>query len=256
MKRFLLPSVTLFLAGLAGCGSPEVVVEAALESPDGDRSPLAELPIYLLPYDRDAIFDSLAADADDPEPEIPAEIAAQQAEIQEAEAAWRAAEGEWGQVRERMRALSAQLREMQGRGLRGTPQYRRRFQEFRQLEGREQAAEQESRQAFQDFDQLQQGVFAQADSIRVARVAWADRAFADYGEVVEAKLALSGEEEIADTTDASGVVSIAAPEGRWWVHARYELPYQELYWNLPVEVTGDSVHVRLSDQNAQERPTL
>ena len=44
-------------------------------------------------------------------------------------------------------------------------------------------------------------------------------------------------------------------EGRWWVHARWELPYRELYWNEPIEVEGgEPFTLTLSRQNAEVRP--
>ncbi|CAN5208525.1 hypothetical protein BH23GEM4_BH23GEM4_04940 [soil metagenome] len=64
MKR-LPPLLILFLA--AGCSrGPQVVVEARL-----DGSPVADLPVWILPYDREALMDSLTAAAETPPPDIP-----------------------------------------------------------------------------------------------------------------------------------------------------------------------------------------
>lgn len=64
MKR-LLPLVVLFLA--AGCSrGPRVAVEARV-----DGRPVADLPVWILPYDREALLDSLAAAAETPQPGIP-----------------------------------------------------------------------------------------------------------------------------------------------------------------------------------------
>ena len=41
-------------------------------------------------------------------------------------------------------------------------------------------------------------------------------------------------------TDAQGIARFNVPEGRGWVYGRYTLPYEELYWNVPLELTGDS----------------
>ena len=39
--------------------------------------------------------------------------------------------------------------------------------------------------------------------------------------------------------------------------ARYELPYTELYWNVPIDATrGDPNEVMLTRENAQERIKL
>ena len=82
MKRVLaLPAVTLLLGSVA-CSSPEVAVEAAMtQGATGETIALQDLPIRLLPYDRDAIFDSLTAEAETPEPEIPAALQQQRNEV-------------------------------------------------------------------------------------------------------------------------------------------------------------------------------
>lgn len=68
MKRLLLAAAAALLA--AGCDdAPNVVVTAEREG-----RPVADLPVRLLPYDRRAILDSLAAAADRPEPAPPQEL--------------------------------------------------------------------------------------------------------------------------------------------------------------------------------------
>ena len=66
----------------AACGSgPKVVVRASLD----EGGPIADLPVRLVPYDRQAILDSIAAEREEPEPVLPQDviqrIAAIQAEI-------------------------------------------------------------------------------------------------------------------------------------------------------------------------------
>lgn len=67
MKRLLLALALV----AAGCDDPRVVVEASL-----DGEPLSGLPVWLLPYDRVALVDSLVQESDEPEPAIPAELVA------------------------------------------------------------------------------------------------------------------------------------------------------------------------------------
>jgi hypothetical protein len=43
--------------------------------------------------------------------------------------------------------------------------------------------------------------------------------------------------------------------GNWWIHARYDLPYAELYWNVPIEKDGE-VQLQLTRENAEVRPKL
>lgn len=64
MKR-LPPLVVLLLATACSRGS-RVLVEASI-----DGRPVADLPVWILPYDREALMDSLTAAAETPQPDIP-----------------------------------------------------------------------------------------------------------------------------------------------------------------------------------------
>ena len=65
MKRPLV--VIAVLCSLAACDSgPKVVVRATL-----DGRPVPDLPVVLLPYDRDALLDSIAKARGLPEPQLP-----------------------------------------------------------------------------------------------------------------------------------------------------------------------------------------
>ncbi|CAN5618720.1 hypothetical protein BH23GEM3_BH23GEM3_07800 [soil metagenome] len=258
MKRpFVILAVLLPLAA-AACGrEPQVVVEAATTHPEtGARQALADLPVRLLPYDRDAIFDSLEAAFAEPEPALPPELLEQQRQIQTAETEWRTAEERWGEVRDSLRVLAGQLQQMGQAGQRATPQYVQAFRNYERLESEVSQVQGRSQNAFQRYDQLQRTFLTQADSIRVVREQWGERAFADFDRVVDARLQQAGREEYADTTGGAGVATFRAPTGRWWVYARYRLPFEELYWNVPLEVTGDSVGVVLTRENAQVRPAM
>jgi hypothetical protein len=71
MKRLLLLAACL---AAAGCSDSKVVVRASLAEAG---EPVADLPVFLLPYDRQALMDSLAKAADQPEPTIPSALVTQ-----------------------------------------------------------------------------------------------------------------------------------------------------------------------------------
>lgn len=257
MKRVLaLPAVVLLL-GTAACSSPEVVAEAAIvQESTGETVALQDLPIRLLPYDRDAIFDSLEAASPTPEPQIPPDLLQQRQAVIEAQQEHSVAEARWASLRDSLVTLSERTTQMGQQGLRNTPQYRQAFEAFTRLEGEEARVKQEADAAFARFSELQAATIARQDSVRVVRETWAEEAFRDFQDVVEAKLEASGREELADTTNAAGVAVFPARNGQWWVYGRYALPYEELYWNEPIEVTGDSTYIRLNEENAELRPVL
>jgi hypothetical protein len=71
MKRLLLLAACV---AAAGCSDSKVVVQATLPDNGG---PVADLPVWVLPYDRQALMDSLASESDEPEPAIPAPLLTQ-----------------------------------------------------------------------------------------------------------------------------------------------------------------------------------
>lgn len=257
MKRVLALPAAALLLGSTACSSPEVVVEAAIvQESTGETRALADLPIRLLPYDRDVVFDSLEAAADTPEPSIPPDLLAAQQEVREAQEAHSEAEARWQTARDSLRVLSDATQRMTQQGLRGTPQYTRAFEAFNALEPQVNQLQSQAEAAFERFTELQTATIERADSLRIAREGWADEAFRDFQQVVDARLERSGREELADTTNAAGVANFRAPAGQWWVYARYTLPYEELYWNVPIEVTGEGAQVQLTTENAERRPVF
>lgn len=80
MMRPLAVLACLLLA--AACGAdPKVVVRAEI-----DGQPVADLPVRLLSYDREAILDSLATAREEPEPRYPQELLQRLSAVQAEEA--------------------------------------------------------------------------------------------------------------------------------------------------------------------------
>ena len=256
MKRLSVSLVSFVIFALGACDTgPDVFVQAAVQPPGAESMrTLSELPVELLPFDRDALFDSLTQAADAPEPQVPPELREQQLAIREAQEESESTRERWQIVRDSLRLLADELQQREQQGQRATPQYQQLFRRFEALEGQVQGLQRESDESFQRFTELQQAAQSQADSVRAAQQAWAERAFADYDDIVAARMEALDREAHVDTTDAAGVVRFSVPNGQWWVYARYELPLEELYWNVPVDVAGDSVGVQLTRETATVRP--
>ena len=78
MRRTLPFALSLLIAA-AACGPAEVVVtmEIDVQNPDGEGTMqllLSDVEVQLIPFDRDAVFDSITTAYGTPEPEIPAEL--------------------------------------------------------------------------------------------------------------------------------------------------------------------------------------
>jgi hypothetical protein len=253
MKRVLPTIIAAAAITLGACGGPEVVVLAQLEGDEGAATTLSNLPIRLLPYDRDEMFDELEAAYPVPQPQIPEDLLALERQIAGAQEEWQRAEARWMTVRDSLQRLSARMQGMN----RASGEYVALFRDFQSLEGQETTLRRQSEQSFQRFTDLQQQYTAQADEVRVARENWADEAYARVDSAIAVRMEQTRREEVADTTGADGVARIRVPAGRWWVHARFDLPYSELYWNVPIEVPrGEQVTLQLNRQNAEVRPRL
>ena len=236
-----------------GPGQATIIAELTVDGPDGEsvNRPLESLEIQLLPYDRDQIFDSLANAAPTPEPAIPPDILAAQEEVAAAQRNWRETEDRWNTLRDTLTSLSEALEGLN----RGERQYQQIFIEWQDLDRQYQAVERQVAAAFSNFEELQAATIERVNSIRFIRQDWGDQAFADVGTVMGAKEAAAGLASVTDTTDVQGTIVFDAPPGSYWVHARHELPYDELYWNIPIVVArGEPVQLRLSRDNADVRP--
>lgn len=256
--RRTLPYVLALVLGAGACGPADVVITMEIEVDDASGAgtvvqPLSDIEIRMYPFDRDAVFDSLTQAYPTPEPAVPPELTAARAEVQAAQEEWNEANRRWAILRDTLTKLSETLETLP----RTDAQYIVLFREYNDFDSEYAAAEREVNAAFTRFDSLQQGTIRSSDSIRILQENWADEAFADVGDVFRAKQVATGLDILADTTDASGVAVLEARPGQYWVNARYELTYSELYWNVPVNVEGgDPTQVRLTRDNAEERPIL
>jgi len=257
MTRSNFLPVILGAALLSACGPTQVVVTAEIaqndRSQDAEPRALGDLEIRLFPYDRDAIFDSLTAAAARPEPPIPDSVLATQNQVAESQQVWRDTEARWNTLRDTLRTLSDELDQMN----RQQGQYRVLYNEFQDMEDEYADVEDERDAAFEAFTSLQGASLAAAQEIRLLRETWADEAYAEVGVAMTAHERASGLQVLADTTDANGIAEFEADAGDYWVTARYELPYTELYWNISITVVrGEPLQVRLMRDNASSRPKL
>lgn len=258
MKRLVMSLAVASSAGLIGCGGGEVVVEAQLAGQlagEGAAAPMAleELEIRLLPYDRDQIFDSLTAAYAEPQPPIPDSLLQLQESVASTQAEWQEAENAWSIARDSLQQLSQTMEGLD----RSSARYQLLFEDFAALEQREQALRSQMDDAFARFTAFQEQFANRSQEVRAQREQWADQAFGSIDSVITARLEALGHEELTDTTNAAGIAPFEVPPGQWWVHARYDLPYQQLYWNIPVEVSGgDSLLIQLTPETAETRSTM
>jgi len=257
MKRSPLLVAAASLAFIA-CGPAQVVVTAEVESQDPNTGetvvvPVSDLEIQLIPFDRDQLFDSMSQAYGIPEPEIPQDLLDAREEIRLAQEQWRGMEDRWGVLRDTLQKITEAMEPLS----RGESQYRMLFNDYNDFEDEYLRVEREKDAAFARFDSLQKANLEYAQEVKIAIQNWEADAFVELDPIWVAKVREVGRPEAADTTDASGVALLEVPEGEYWVHARLEEVYNELYWNVPVSVTGgEPTTVTLTRDNAELRPKL
>lgn len=258
--RMSLPFAMCLAFATAACGRGEVVVTVEIEipNPDGEgmvTRALSDIEVQLLPFDRDAAFDSVAASFGTPEPQVPPALIEARGEVQQAQQEWEAAVRRWNTIRDTLQKLNTAMEQYS----RGEARYVALFREWEDFEAQLGTVESQMEGAFAVFDSLQRGTIRASDSVRILQENWADEAFAGVGEIFAEMQRTSGLDLAVDTTDASGVArtNLSVRPGDYWVHARYELAYTELYWNVPITVArGEPTQVRLTRENAEERVKL
>ena len=250
MKRWVLMAVAgAAIVVLSACGGAGVAVQAQIEG-DTTVLPLRDLEVRALPYDRDAIFDSLAAAYPEPQPEIPDSLADLQQRYAQFQVAHNEAQDRWGTIRDSLQSINDRLAGLP----KNSAQYRLLYLDWQALSGQEGDAKRRMDQAFEQLEQVRTGFTSQAADIRSRRELWADEAYASFADVVAAKLEALRREEVTDTTDANGYVQLSLPRGQWWIHARHDLPFEELYWNIAVQVEGGEIQqVVLNSETAEKR---
>lgn len=260
MRRSALPFAMSLLVAAAACGPQQVVVtiEIDVDDPDGDGTitrALSDIEVRLIPFDRDAVFDSMTTAFGTPEPAIPAALVEARNEVRVAQEEWQQSQTRWNTIRDTLQKLNTALEQYS----RGESRYTALFREWTDFDGELSGVDRQMTRSFDRFTELQQGTIRASDSVRILQENWGDEAFVGLGEVFDALSEASGLGEATDTTDANGVArrNLQVKPGVYWVHARYELAYMELYWNVMVTVVkGEPHQVRLTRENAEERIKL
>lgn len=233
---------------LTGCGGSELTVQVLQGGGEGEMRPVKDHVVRFLPYDRDSLFAALAAEAPEPEPQIPEDLKREFEEIAGLQEVWRQKDAEWQEVRDSLKRLSDQLRGMDRR----SREYLQAFQRFTDLEARERQLDREKDAAFAAFDTRQQVALARADSLRAVITSWEDVAFQEYADREAEILERVGRQVHEDTTNTEGLITRQLRGTPWWVHTRLSLPLGELYWNEQVD-PGAVDTLRLTAENAEER---
>jgi hypothetical protein len=207
-------------AGTAGCrgGSRDVVVRAAIPGPDSVQAPLAQLQVIALPYDRDSVRRAFERRGG-PRPSTAA-IDSLFARFRGPFVAYTHASAAVDRLRASAAAPGA------------PPALRTRL-----------AAAERTRDSAAAALEVVRAELRQRDSaLRAPIRQWEDSTFRGWDSVTQALVKARDRDPLADSTDATGRVTLHLPKGDWWIWATsldVGDPNARWYWNVPVR--GDTV---------------
>ena len=235
-RRYLFAScgAAAVVLGLYGCSPSEFHIEVRARHP-GDIA-LPNLAITALPFNRDALRDSLAEASVLPRPQFPdleAELASYRrpdiSELTESFLPWQA-------IRDSVQHLADSLSIA---GSDASPQYARAYARLRNQYQRlaRSAVDRDAaiREQIGDDKQLGTRAAAAADSLR----AWEATAFAPFPELADSEMARDGRGIHGTTTNNDGIAELTLGPGRWWIVATWvdpDNPFREYHWNVGVVV--------------------
>lgn len=239
----------LLLLGLGACqpGARDVTVEITLPAADGTSTPLADLPVIALPYDRDSVIAAMEARAARPRPHAAAldslfaAFSAPFADAADAGAAALALERELAGLRGTLDSMP-----------RGAPDYAGAYARFGRLSDSLSRVRARQDEAQRTLATARRRVQPRVDSLRDEVRAWEDSVYAGYDTLTEGLARAERRPPLLDSTDASGRAHFRLTDGRWWIYARSwdsADPNREWYWNVPAEQDT----VRLDASSGQRR---
>jgi hypothetical protein len=238
------------LALALGCDGPrEVTIEVTVPDLDGVEHPAADLPIVILPYDRDSLLGVLEARAASSRPHMRA-LDSLFSAFQVDYLAFARAAHQVARFHDSMALLKGTLDTLD----RSTEDYHTWFQVFAQLKDSLARSERHRDEAAGELRRARTAFVPLSDSLRQEVRQWEQETFRDYDDMVADLIKDSGRNGLRDTTATDGHATVALGRGAWWVYARawdVENPNSEWYWN--VAVTRDTV--RLNSQNGLRLPS-
>ncbi|MEZ4457283.1 MAG: hypothetical protein R2882_12170 [Gemmatimonadales bacterium] len=223
----------VLLALLAGCQERVVTFRVSIPDLAGLETPVPDLIVTFLPYDRDSILRTLETGAP-PRPHV-------------------------GELDSLFRAFRTPfqrfllLSDSAGRARQTADSVRAAGLDPAAPETAAAALASRLAAARTTLDAARRELWPTITAYRQDVAAWEDSVYRDYRKVTRSQADRIFATPVADTTDALGWGSAAITSARWWATARTvdpADPNREWYWNVRVE--GDTVH--LDPRTGRNRP--
>ncbi len=238
----------MILLAASACGRRGTTIQVEVPDLDGRLTPVARLPIVVLPYDRDSLLAALEAAAGSPRPDTAA-LDSLFTVVRGPFNALLRAESHAAAVRDSL----AHLRDRLEREARNSAAYRTGYRSFAALADSLARAEQRIAKAQDVLSAAEHQAGPRLGRLRQAVTRWEDSTLRSYDSLTAARARQLGRRPVQAQTGADGAVTLRLPQGMWWVYSRAPQvgnPYAGWYWNRMI--TADSV--KLSPATGRLRP--
>ena len=234
----LLSGLLLGLA-LSGCSKDtKVILEVSLKDEEGEDVS-SDIKFNLLPYDIEAIKDSLwAANGSPAEPP--------RDELLAARAAYEKVNEQYADHLEEYREAEEAVKEIKDLT---SKRYRDAYKRYTEAKAENKRLHEEREAARSAYIDAKKKYDEQEE-------AWERVAYRGLDEVVAARRSERGiTEDYLIKTDKRGMGRVVVPGGKWWIYGKERHPskrYTWLIWNVPIEATGGELTVELGQDDAKE----
>jgi hypothetical protein len=233
-QPLLLVTLAVTLA-LAGCGKDTKLVLTVMLKGEAASS----VKFDVLPYDIEAIQDSLLSANAPPEPPDRQELLALRGAYDQITL-------EYSDHLEEYRNSEAEVKKYKNFTSNAYKAAYKRFEDAKAKNAELNEKREQARSAYI-------GVKKQCDQ---QLEAWEEQAYAGKAEVIARIREKRGiTEDYLIKTDKEGSGRIVVPGGKWWLKGKERHPekrYTWLVWNVPIEATGGVLDVALSEDDARE----
>lgn len=218
-----------------------MAVRVTIPNVDGVETPVPDVVLTFVPYDRDSVLQLLEAKAG-PRPHT-----------QELDSVFRAFRAPFTAYlavtlrKDRLKAARDSLQSLE------SPREGSQEPQLAAIRDSLKALEPERNRARIALEKARAALVPRMDSLRQDVNRWQSLAYLGYDSIVRRLRERAFVNAVADTTDFGGWGTIRIPAGRWWVTARTidpKDPNAEWYWNVRI----DRDTVRLDPRTGRNRP--
>ncbi len=235
----LLAGLSLTIA-MSGCSKDtKIVLTVVLSGEEGEEA-VSGVKFSLLPYDIEAVKDSLAGVNNPPSKPSKDELLALRGAYDEINK-------EYNDHLEEYRTAESDVKKIKDLM---SSKYKVAYKRYKEAKAKNKELNEQREKARSEY-------IASRKAYDSGMEKWEGEAYKGLEDVLQGvRLERGITEDYLIKTDKQGVGRVVVPGGKWWINGKErhrELKYAWLIWNVPVQAEGGVLEITLNKDNAEER---